>query len=300
MTARPPAAQPRLMSRSRLAVRPVEVGLWLLAALPAVLLVWILFDVLRAGLPLVSWDYLTSLPSSAGRAGGILPVLVSTGLILAVCLAASLPLGLGTAVLLAEFVPRHSWPGRLIRISLDILAGVPSIVFGLFGNALFCRLLGLRFSILSGGLTLACMALPLWIRAAQESVQSVPAEYRQGGLALGMSRGATLWKLVLPSALPGLAAGLVLAIGRALAETAALIFTSGYVDRMPHSLHDSGRSLSIHIYDLAMNVAGGNPRASAAATVLVLALLLINFLSRWLLALTFGGSSTGTRRPAPA
>lgn len=269
----------------------LEYGLWLPAVLasllPAALLAWVLFDVLRMGVPHLSLEYLTSQPSSAGRAGGILPILLSTTLILAVCLAVALPVGLGTAVLLTEFATGRSAMGRAIRLCLDVLAGVPSIVFGLFGNALFCRLLGLRFSILSGGLTLACMVLPMWIRAAQESLDSTPPDYRRGGLALGLSRGRTLWTIVLPCAVPGLAAGLILSVGRALAETAALIFTSGYVDRMPRSLLDSGRSLSIHIYDLAMNVAGGNERASAAAAVLVALLLVVNLASRWLLTITF-------------
>src|SRR5205823_6172239 len=168
--------------------------------------------------------------------------LVSTALILAVCLASSLPVGLGTAVLLAEFTPAGGAFGRLVRRSLDVLAGVPSIVFGLFGNAFFCQVLGLGFSILSGGLTLACMVLPILIRATEEGFRAVPREYRLGAAALGLSRTTTLLHLLLPAAVPGLLVGLVLGLGRAIAETAALIFTSGYVDRMPGSLLDSGRS----------------------------------------------------------
>ena len=145
---------------------------------------------------------------------------------------------------------------------------MPSIVFGLFGNAFFCVALGLGFSILSGGLTLACMILPLMIRATEEGLRAVPQELRLGAAALGLGPAAVFWRLLLPVALPGLAVGLVLGMGRALAETAALLFTSGYVDRMPTSLLDSGRALSIHVYDLAMNVAGGEPRAYATALIL--------------------------------
>jgi phosphate transport system permease protein len=203
-------------------------------------------------------------------------------LILMVCLAVSLPIGLGTAILLAEFTPSHGVFGRLVRRSLDVLSGVPSIVFGLFGNAFFCKTLGLGFSILSGGLTLACMVLPILIRSIEEGFRAVPQEYRLGAAALGLSRRATLLHLLLPAAVPGVIVGLVLGIGRAMAETAALIFTSGYVDRMPESLSDSGRSLSIHIFDLSMNVSGGDGNAYATALVLVTLLLLINFTASWL------------------
>src|SRR5262249_28440377 len=148
--------------------------------------------------------------------------------------------------------PNEGLFARLVRRSLDVLSGVPSIVFGLFGNALFCKILGLGFSILSGGLTLACMVLPILIRCTEEGFRSVPPEYRLGAAGPRPARTATLWRLLLPAALPGLIVGLVLGLARAIAETAALIFTSGYVDRMPSSLLDSGRSLSIHIYDLSM------------------------------------------------
>ncbi|MGQ0529114.1 MAG: PstA family ABC transporter permease, partial [Panacagrimonas sp.] len=150
------------------------------------------------------------------------------------------------------------------------------IVFGLFGNALFCVMLGMGFSILSGGLTLACMALPLLIRATEQGLRAVPDDYRQAAAALGVSRWTVTVQVLLPAAVPGLLAGLVLGIGRALAETAALIFTSGYVDRMPSSLMDSGRAMSIHIYDLAMNIPGGERNAYGTALVLVALLLLIN------------------------
>jgi len=251
--------------------------IWAAAALVAGFFLWLVGDLIYHGIGRLSWSFLTQAPRVAGRAGGIGPIILSTGLLLAVCLAAAVPLGLGTAILLAEFTRPGQWFGVAVRRGLDVLAGVPSIVFGLFGNAFFCVYLGMGFSILSGGLTLACMALPLLIRAAEEGLRSVPEEYRQGAAALAMSRAATLRHILLPAAVPGLVAGLILGIGRALAETAALIFTSGYVDRMPTSLLDSGRSLSVHIFDLSMNVAGGDANAYGAALVLVGMLLVINF-----------------------
>ena len=268
-------------SRSRRADAIATVLVWSAAALITGVFVWLLADIVWHGIGRVNWAFLTSPARDAGRAGGIGPILVSTGLILAVCLAVSVPIGLGTAAMLSEFTPAHGVFGRLVRRSLDVLSGVPSIVFGLFGNAFFCQTLGMGFSILSGGLTLACMVLPLLIRSTEEGFRAVPEEYRRGAAALGLSRTSTLFHLLLPAAVPGLVVGLVLGTGRALAETAALVFTSGYVDRMPESLLDSGRSLSIHIFDLSMNISGGDPNAYASALVLIVLLLAINGFASW-------------------
>ena len=237
---------------------------------------WIVLDLLRHGLPQLSWSFLSDVPRDAGRAGGILSIVLATLWILAICLGVSLPVGLGTAVLLSEYGSSDSRFVRMVRASLDVLAGVPSIVFGLFGNAFFCVMLGLGFSIVSGGLTLACMSLPLLIRATEEGLRSVPDDYRLAAAALGMGRARTIFRVIVPAATPGLAAGVVLGVGRAIAETAALIFTSGYVDRMPESWLDSGRSLSVHIYDLSMNVPGAEANAYASALVLLVVLLAIN------------------------
>lgn len=248
---------------------------WAVAVLITATFCWLLGDLLWKGAGRISWEFLFTPPRSAGREGGLLPILAATGLLLLVCMAASLPLGVGTAILLAEFAGEGGF-GRAVRRSLDVLAGVPSIVFGLFGNALFCKTLGLGFSILSGGLTLACMVLPILIRATEEGLRSAPREYRLGAAALGISRTSTLFRLLLPAAVPGLMVGFILGLGRAIAETAALIFTSGYVDRMPGSLLDSGRALTVHIYDLSMNVPGGDRSASGSGLVLIVLLLLIN------------------------
>jgi len=259
-----------------------EIILWAIALLITAIFCWILTDILWHGIGQLSWEFLTTAPKNAGREGGIAPILVSTLLILGVCMVVAIPIGVGTAILLAEFSDSESRFGRLVRRSLDILAGVPSIVFGLFGNAFFAKLLGLGFSILSGGLTLACMVLPILIRSTEAGFRTVPREYRLGAAALGLSRTSTIWNILLPAATPGLVVGFVLGIGRAIAETAALIFTSGYVDRMPESLLDSGRALSIHIFDLSMNVAGGDANAYASALILILLLLLINSTAAWI------------------
>lgn len=204
---------------------------------------------------------------------------MSTILILLVALVTAIPLAWATAVLLAEFIPITSLFGKVVRFSLYVLAGVPSIVFGLFGNAFFSIYLGLGFSILSGGLTLACMLLPILTATAEAGLRAVPDNYRLSSAALGMTRTAALIHLIVPAAAPALVAGLLIGIGRALAETAALLFTSGYVDRMPGSLLDSGRALALHIFDLSMNVPGGDAPAFAAALILVSLLLCINILA---------------------
>jgi phosphate transport system permease protein len=244
---------------------------------------WILLDLIYGGSALLSWDFLTDVPRDAGRAGGIGSILISTLLVLLIALLVALPVGWATAMLLAEFIPAMSLLGRWVRYSLQVLAGVPSIVFGLFGYAFFSIYLGMGFSILSGGLTLACMLLPILVSTAEAGLRAVPESYRLSAAALGMSRTATLFHLLLPVAAPAWAAGLLLGIGRAAAETAALMFTSGYVDRMPESLLDSGRVLALHIFDLSMNVPGGDAPAYASALVLIILLLVINLIAMQLI-----------------
>ncbi len=266
-------------SRSILRDRLVQLLVYAAVIVVCGVFIWILADLVRGGVAHLSWNFFVDSPRDAGRAGGIGPILVSTALILLVALVVALPLAWATAVLLAEFVPATSKFGTIVRYSLQVLAGVPSIVFGLFGNAFFSIYLGLGFSILSGGLTLACMLLPILVSTAEAGLRAVPENYRMSAAALGMSRTATLLHLLLPAAAPALAAGLLLGIGRAVAETAALLFTSGYVERMPGSLLDSGRALALHIFDLSMNVPGGDAPAYASALVLVVLLLAINIVA---------------------
>lgn len=239
-------------------------------------LLWVLGDVVVEGIKHLSWSFLFTEPADAGRSGGIAPILVSTLWILLIALAVSLPLGLGMAIWLAEFAPRNNRFANTTGMTLDVLAGVPSIVYGLFGNAFFSLYLGLGFSLLSGGLTLVCMILPVFVRTCESGLRAVNDDWRRGALALGMTRSSAIWHILLPAARPAIVAGLVLGIGRATAETAALLFTSGYVDRMPESLLDSGRALAVHIYDLSMNVTGGDSAAYASALVLVILIISLN------------------------
>jgi phosphate transport system permease protein len=259
---------------------------WLSALLVSGIFFAIVGEVMLTGWPHLSWEFLTSLPLDAGRAGGLISILISTLWIVLLCLLISVPLAIATAVLLVEYLPADSVFARGTQYSLDVLAGVPSIVFGLFGNAVFCIYLGMGFSILSGSLTLACMVLPFLIRAIEVGLRGVPTEYRHAAAALGLSRYVIWQRILLPVATPSVVVGIALALGRALGETAALIFTSGYVDRMPESWFDSGRTLALHVYDLAMNVPGGSDAAYATAAVLIMLLISINLATAWLSART--------------
>jgi phosphate transport system permease protein len=279
--------------RERLLDLAVAALAWLAATAVVAVAGWILLDLAWAGSPHLSWGFLTEAPRDAGRAGGVLPILASTLALLALALGASAPLALGAGILLAELTRGERRLRALVRRSLEILAGVPSVVFGLFGSALFGVTLGMGFSLLSGGLTLACMILPLLIRAVEQSLRAVPDDYRLAAAALGLSRAATLRRVLLPAATPGLVVGAALGVGRALGETAALLFTSGYVDRMPSSPLDSGRALSVHIYDLSMNVPGGAPAASASALTLVALIVALNTLTAWAAERWLGHTHTG-------
>lgn len=261
---------------------------WLTALLIASVFLHLTAQLVRSGASRLSWAFLWREPLNSGRAGGIGSILVATVFILLICLIVALPIGLGCAVWLQGAIHDTDQRGRrsLLR-GLDLLASVPSIVFGLFGMTVFCHGLRLGYSVLAGGLTLACMVLPLLIRTTCDALRSVPPELRLAAEALGLSQTRTLLQIVLPVALPGLLVGLLLSLGRAASETAALIFTSGYVTRMPHSPLDSGRALSVHVYDLAMNVTGGEASAGASAVVLLSSLLMINLIAvrgaeRWL------------------
>ena len=278
----------------RLQERGWRVALAGATLLSVLALLWPLLTVVAGGVGVLSPEFLLSGPRDAGRAGGILPILVSTGWVVLISLAAALPLALAVAVLMTEVFDPAGRIAVLVRCSLDVLAGVPSVVFGLFGLSLFCRQLGWGYSIAAGGATLACMILPTLARAFTSALEAVGTQHRMAGLALGLTRAAVLWRVTVPVALPGLCAALMLALTRALAETALLLFTSGYSDRMPTSMWDSGRTVSVHIYDLSTNVPGGLPRSYGSALVLLLLLAAASFAvhaaTRWMQRRMTGGA----------
>lgn len=270
------------MHKSDVIERLMTLVLWFVALVVLIIPISMSYDLLQHGLPHLSWHFLTAEPVDAGRSGGIASLLASTGLILIVCLSVVIPVGLACALYLNEMLEPDSQGKKYIGKALDILAGVPSILFGLFGYVFFAQILGFGFSILSGGLSLACMALPLFIRLAEQALAHTPESYRRAAESLDLSHQGFIFRILLPSAATGIAAAVIVATGRALAETAVLIFTAGYVTRYPDSVMDSGRALSVHIYDLAMNVAGGTSAAAATALVLVSMLIAINLIARHL------------------
>ena len=255
---------------------------WFCGLFIFVLFAFLFFDILWQGFDRLSLNFIFSDSLDAGRSGGIAPMLISTLLLLSLSLIIALPVSIGCAIYLAEYTNENQWFSRFIRRSLNMLASVPSIVMGMFGYAFFVIALNFGFSILSGALTLAAMILPLLIRNIEDTLRNISDIHRLNASALGLSKFRTIFQILLPMAVQGIFLALILGIGRAMAETAALLYTSGYVSRMPDTVMDSGRSLSVHIFDLSMNVPGGEQSAYASALVLILLLLGINMFTHWL------------------
>ncbi|MGE5577999.1 MAG: phosphate ABC transporter permease PstA [Syntrophothermus sp.] len=257
-----------------------RVALWAAALTTIAVLVVILTHILKQGLGVINLPFLLDAPRRMGREGGIFPTIVSTLYLTAVAIAMVAPVGIGAAVYLVEYT-RENWLTRLIRFGTETLAGIPSIIFGLFGFAFLVIYLGLGWSVLSGGLTLAFMILPTVVRTSEEALKTVPRSYREGSLALGATRWQTIQKVVLPAALPGIITGIILGIGRAVGETAALLLTAGSSLRAPVLLSDPARSMSVHLFVLTTEGLSME-RAYGTATVLILAILIINSLANWL------------------
>jgi phosphate transport system permease protein len=251
-----------------------KVMLALACAAAVMALLFVIGFVLAGGLRHVTWAFLTQPILDMGRAGGILPAIVGTLMMVFVAIGIAAPLGIASAIYLAEYTVE----GRItqgIRFGINCLAGVPSIIFGLFGFILFVVILGFGWSILSGGLSLAAMILPTIIRTAEEALRSVPREYRDVAASLGATRWQVVTRSVLPYALPGILTGVILGVGRSIEETAVVIFTAGSAVQTPHSLFDSARTMAVHFYILAREGVS-NENAYATAAVLICTILIIN------------------------
>jgi len=246
-----------------------------------IVLVLIIAFVLKRGVPEISWEFLSTKPREMGKAGGILPTVIGTVLLPLLAIVIALPMGVGTAVYLSEYT-RENRVTKIIRFGTDCLAGIPSIIFGLFGYIFFVTMLGMGWSMLSGGLTLAIMILPTIIRTSEEAIRAVPQAYREVSCSLAATNWETVYKVVLPNALPGIMTGVMLGIGRSIGETAAVIFTAGSSLMMPHSLNDSVRTMSVHFYLLAREGIS-NEKAYATAAVLVFAVLFVNLTAYWMM-----------------
>jgi phosphate transport system permease protein len=247
--------------------------------LTLVALIYVVGFVLEKGLAVVNLDFLLSDSKDMGRAGGIFPTLIGTILLPLVALAIATPLGICTSVYLTEYT-LESRVTRIVRFGTDCLAGIPSIIFGLFGFIFFVTTLDMGWSILSGGLTLAVMVLPTIIRTSEEAIKAVPRSFRDVSYSLGATRWQTVKRVVLPNALPGILTGIMLGIGRSIGETAAVIFTAGSSLRLPHSLFDSTRTMAVHFYILAREGIS-TENAYGTAAVLIIAVLLVNLAAYW-------------------
>ena len=245
--------------------------------LTVIVLLFVIAFVLVKGLPGVTWDFLSSAPKEMGKEGGILPTLVGTVLLPLLAISIAMPLGVGTAIYLTEYT-RETRMTRALRFGTDCLAGIPSIIFGLFGFIFFVVMLKMGWCLLSGALTLAIMVLPTIIRTSEEAIRSVPNAYREVSFSLGATRWETVMKVILPNALPGIVTGMILGVGRSIGETAAVIFTAGSSLRMPMSVFDSVRTMSVHFYILAREGIS-NEKAYATAAVLIISVLLINLVA---------------------
>ncbi|MBN2200825.1 phosphate ABC transporter permease PstA [bacterium] len=251
--------------------------LGLATAVTLVILIFVIVFILRKGLPAIDMEFLFTKPQDMGRAGGILPTIVASVLLPLIAVAIAAPLGVSTAVYLTEYT-RESRVTRLIRFGADCLAGIPSILFGLFGFIFFVTILQMGWSLLSGGLTLALMILPTIIRTTEEAIRAVPNSYREVSTSLGATRFRTTAKVVLPNALPGIVTGIMLGVGRSIGETAAVIFTAGSSLRMPSSIFDSARTMSVHFYILAREGLSSE-KAYGTAAVLIISVLAVNMVA---------------------
>ncbi|MDI6735285.1 MAG: phosphate ABC transporter permease PstA [bacterium] len=249
--------------------------------LTILILIFIIFYVLKNGLAVIDLEFLLSSPKELGRTGGIFPCIIGTIILPLVAIVIATPLGVGTAIYLTEYTREGRWT-RIIRFGTECLAGVPSIIFGLFGFVLFVVYLGFGWSILSGGLTLAFMILPTIIRTAEESIKSVPFSYREVSFSLGGTKWQTITKVVLPGALPGIVTGVILSIGKSVGETASVIFTAGSSLLIPTSLFDSSRTMAVHFYLLAREGISME-NAYGTAAILIIIILLINSVAYWLM-----------------
>lgn len=257
----------------------LRVLVWLAAAVTALVFISIVGYVLLKGIPNLT-PSLFSLTYNSENVS-LLPALVNTVSITALSLLVAVPLGVFSAVYTVEYARRGNKLVKMVRVTAETLSGIPSIVYGLFGFLFFVSALGWGYSMLAGVFTLSIMILPLIMRTTEEALQSVPDAFREGSFGLGAGRLRTVFKIVLPAAQPGILAGVILAVGRIVGETAALIYTAGTVAKIPGSLLESSRTLSVHMYALASEGLYID-QTYATAVVLLVIVAGINALSSWL------------------
>ncbi len=256
-----------------------RLGFALLALVSLIVVLPILYvigDIVVKGAGALTWEFLTAMPRDGMKAGGIFPAIVGTVLLVTGTALVAIPIGVGGAIYLAEYA-RDTWWTRTLRLAIINLAGVPSVVYGLFGLGLFVIFLQFGTSVLAGALTLAIMTLPVIISTGEEALRSVPGEFRLVSASLGGTRWQTIRYIVLPQALPGIITGILLGLLRAAGETAPILFTAAafYLPRLPRSPLDPTMALPYHLYVISTQVPG-MPRHIQYGTALVLLILVLS------------------------
>lgn len=266
-----------------------QVAFWTIRLLGFVvvgILVWIQGFIIVNGAGVLSWDFLTQAPTEGMTSGGIFPAIVGTLCLVVGSMVFAFPLGVMAGIYMNEYTKDH-WTVRLIRVVTNNLSGIPSIVFGLFGMALFVNTLGFGDSIIAGSLTLGLLVLPIVIRTTEEALKAVPDSYRSGSVALGASKLQTIFRVILPSAFPNIITGLILAIGRVSGETAPILFTAVayFLPKLPTSIFDQVMALPYHLYVIATSgtdIEASRPIAYGTALVLIIIVLAINLLASFI------------------
>lgn len=258
----------------------------ILGLMVVAILFWILGFIIYNGIGVINWEFLTTAPTEGMTAGGIFPAIVGTLCLIAGSMVFAFPLGVMSAIYTNEYAG-NSWIVKFIRIMTNNLSSIPSIVFGLFGMALFVNTLGFGDSILAGSLTLGLLVLPLVIRTTEEALKAVPDSYRTGSLALGASKLQTIRRVILPTAFPNITTGLILSIGRVSGETAPILFTVAayFLPKLPNSIFDQVMALPYHLYVIATSgtdIEASRPIAYGTALVLIAIVLLMNLLAAFL------------------
>lgn len=252
----------------------------LFIALTAIFLILFLYVIFSRGGKMINWEFLTQSPRRYMTEGGIFPAIIGTFWLTVLSIGFALPLGIFTAVFLTSYA-RPSWLVRIIRVSINTLAGVPSIIYGLFGLTVFVQFFKFDVSLLSGALTLGVLAMPVIINASEEAIRSVPPDFREASLALGATERQTILRVILPTALPNILTGTIISIGRVAGETAPILFTAAtfYTRLLPTSVMDEVMALPYHIYALmteGSHAAKQVPIAYGTAVVLLALVLLVS------------------------
>lgn len=250
------------------------------------ILLWILGFIVYNGAGVISWEFLTTAPEEGMTAGGIFPAIVGTLCLIVGSMIFAFPLGVMSAIYTSEYAGNGKIV-KFIRVMTNNLSSIPSIVFGLFGMALFVNTLGFGDSILAGSMTLGLLVLPVIIRTTEEALKAVPQSYRSGSLALGASKLQTISKVVLPAAFPNITTGLILSIGRVSGETAPILFTVAayFLPKLPSGIFDQVMALPYHLYVIATSgtdIEASRPIAYGTALVLILIVLGMNLLATWM------------------